>query len=109
MSRIHVRTLGLVALVVCGFSFADSAFAQEQGWPLQGRGGRSNSYSSQPARAVFYAPARFAARRTRRPRPCPATASTPIEVRLPTGAKLSFNGIATTPTGMVRNFVASRS
>ena len=103
MFRCNVRSFSLVVAVV-GLGFVGSpAQAQEQGWLFQGRGG--SSYSSQPARAVYYAPARFAAPVATTPA-IPVTASTPIEVRLPTSARLSFNGVATTPTGMVRNFVA---
>jgi uncharacterized protein (TIGR03000 family) len=103
MVRFNVRSFGLVGAVCLAFA-AGPAMAQEQGWPLQGRGG--NSYSSQPARAYYYAPARFAAPVATTP-VLPAAMSTLIEVRLPTSAKLSFNGVATTPKGMVRNFVAS--
>ena len=40
MFRFEVRSFGLVIVAVVGLGFAGGpALAQEQGWPLQGRGG----------------------------------------------------------------------
>jgi len=122
MFRLQARTLGLFATVVLGSVLASgSAFGQQgwpqQGWqfqPNQGRPTYSNysSYSSQPSRPIYYAPAAPVysapiAISNATPAVVTPTATTSIEVRVPTSAKLYFDGTVTTPTGMVRNFVAS--
>jgi uncharacterized protein (TIGR03000 family) len=118
MSRLQVRTLGLFAMVVFGSGLtSSSAFGQQQGWlfqPNQGRPTYSNysGDSSQPSRPIYYtaaAPVSSApiAISNAIPAVVTPTATTSIEVRVPTSAKLYFDGAVTTPTGMVRNFVAS--
>jgi uncharacterized protein (TIGR03000 family) len=112
MSRLQVRTLGLFAMAVLGSGLmSGSAFGQQQGWLFQPNQGRPD-YSSRPSRPIYYAPAAPVystpiATSNAMPAVVAPTATTSIEVHVPPSAKLYFDGAPTTPTGMVRNFVAS--
>jgi uncharacterized protein (TIGR03000 family) len=87
---------------VIGLSLAsESAFA-EQGWPLQQNYGRPVysqrvPYRATPSYTANYAPAAAPAR----------AANVQIDLRVPTGAKVWFDGAATTQTGTSRTFVSA--
>jgi uncharacterized protein (TIGR03000 family) len=79
------------------FGAAGSSFAQpysQQGWPYN----RATDVSrSRPVFAPVYTPAA----------PAAAAQTSAIEIRLPTSARLWFNGTPTTQMGMVRSFVST--
>jgi uncharacterized protein (TIGR03000 family) len=90
-----LRSFALSALVVLGA--AGSSFAQpysQQGWPYNPPtgGGRSR-----PVFAPIFTPVVTAT----------PTQMSAIEVRVPTSAKLWFNGTPTTQIGMTRSFVST--
>ena len=102
MSLRFFRTISVPALACLGLSLAsEAAFAQQQGWPfLENYGRRTNT-----ARVIRAATPSYA---LTTPVVAPASAETiQINLQVPEGAKVYFNGAATKQTGMSRTFISS--
>ena len=98
MSLPLFRKICVPALVLVGMSLTgQAAFAQQQGWLFEPNHGRP-SYPSRvvPTFTPSYAVVAPVA---------PAMPGTTIDLQVPTGAKVYFNGAATKQTGTSRTFV----
>jgi uncharacterized protein (TIGR03000 family) len=96
------RTISVPALAFLGLSLAsEAAFAQQQGWFFTENQGRPTNTT----RVLRSATPSY---RVTTPVVAPASVGTiQIDLQVPEGAKVYFNGSATKQTGMARTFVSS--
>ena len=98
MSLPLFRRIGVPALVIIGLSLTgQAAFAQQQGWLFEPNYGRP----TYPTRVVrTYTPSYALVAPV-----APATPGTTIDLQVPAGAKVYFNGTATKQIGASRTFI----